>query len=65
MDEGCNKVVIIGGGAAGYFAAITAAEKTPMPRLYCLKRVTGFYVRSKYREVADVISPTIVMNQRT
>ena len=29
MDEGCNKVVIIGGGAAGYFAAITAAEKNP------------------------------------
>jgi predicted Rossmann fold flavoprotein len=29
MDEGCNKVVIIGGGAAGYFAAITAAEKKP------------------------------------
>jgi succinate dehydrogenase/fumarate reductase flavoprotein subunit len=37
MSEGKKTVVVIGGGAAGYFAAITAAQTNPSLRVILLE----------------------------
>ena len=37
-----QKMIVVGGGAAGFFAAITCAESCPMPEVTVLERGSRF-----------------------
>ena len=56
MIKSLKEFVIIGGGAAGMFAALAAKAGIPLLKSLCLKKVLFYSPRCASREEGDVMS---------
>ena len=56
-------LAVIGGGAAGFFGAINAAEADPEIDIHILKKEIIFSPKLKFQGVEDVMLPTHVLNR--
>ena len=55
-------IIVIGGGAAGFFAAIRCAELQPTAKIILLEKGKRYSRRLKFRGVAVVMSRMLVGN---
>ena len=54
-------LVVIGGGAAGFFGAITAAEENPDARVILLEKHARFCLKCAFRVAGVAMSPILVL----
>ena len=52
------RIIIAGGGAAGFFASISAAELNPRAQVLLLEKLLTFSPQSASQAEVDVMSPT-------
>jgi len=59
VDTNAFDVIVIGGGAAGFFAAINLKTKAPNLKVAILERGSQVLTKLKFLAVADVMSPMV------
>jgi len=64
MKNSTFDLIVIGGGAAGFFGAICAAEKKPGLKVLILEKLPSYYLRSEFLVVDDATLQTTVSRLR-
>ena len=54
-------LLIIGGGAAGFFTAINTAEKHPNFKIAILKKAKKYSIKCAFQAEGVVTSPTLLL----